>query len=188
MADILLSFFPDPACKLKGMWIRRALKLPTASAGSIVEQRLHQAVVHAFTALQSLLQSRDDHATTLLSPRFVACVAIYLHLQDGHCRERMSVWQPLRVQEHSTRVRKSTTRLKSYVPSEQLGDDENSPLSQFPRCCQHLTAALDHQVHPIATPPVLCWLCGAGFLSWQALIRHTREAHGYYAEARKHLF
>ena len=134
--EILLSFFHDPACKLKGMWIRRALKLPTASEDSIVEQRLQQAVAHAFTVLQSLLHSRDDHAATLLSPRFVACVAIYLHLQDDHCRERMSVWQPLRLQEHSTRVRKSTTRLKSYVPSEQLGDDENSPLSQFPRCCQ----------------------------------------------------
>ena len=40
----------------------------------------------------------------------------------------------------------------------------------------------------MATPPVLCWLCGAGFLSWQALYRHTRSAHGDWAEYRKHLF
>ena len=34
---------------------------------------------------------------------------------------------------------------------------------------------------------MLCWLCGAGFLSWQALYRHTRAAHADYAEYRKHL-
>ena len=43
-------------------------------------------------------------------------------------------------------------------------------------------------MHPVATPPLLCWLCGAGFLSWQALYRHTRAAHADYAEYRKHLF
>ena len=31
-------------------------------------------------------------------------------------------------------------------------------------------------------------MCGAGFLSWQALIRHCESKHGDYAEYRKHLF
>ena len=82
----------------------------------------------------------------------------------------------------------STWMIKRYVSSEQLGEDENTPLAQFPRCCEHLTADLNPEVHAVATPPVLCWLCGAGFLSQQALYRHTRATHGDYAEYRKHLF
>ena len=78
--------------------------------------------------------------------------------------------------------------LKRYVTSEQLGEDGKSPLSQFPRCLEHLTSSLDPEVHAVATPPVLCWLCGAGFLSREAHYRHAREAHGDYAEYRKHLF
>ena len=78
--------------------------------------------------------------------------------------------------------------LKRYVTSDKLGEDANSPLSQFPRCCEQLTSSLDPEVHAVATPPLLCWLCGAGFLSRQALYRHTRAAHGGYAEYRKHLF
>ena len=86
------------------------------------------------------------------------------------------------------RCRAPTWQMKRYVSSEQLGDDENMPLLGFPRCCKHLAYDLDPEVHAIATPPVLCWLCGAGFLSQQALYRHAREAHGDYAEYRKHLF
>ena len=65
---------------------------------------------------------------------------------------------------------------------------KHTPLLGFPRCCKHLTNDLEPEVHAIATPPVLCWLCGAGFLSQQAFYRHAREAHGDYAEYRKHLF
>ena len=42
--------------------------------------------------------------------------------------------------------------------------------------------------NPIATPPVLCWLCGAVFLSWEAFYRHCRLAHCDLAEYRKHRF
>ena len=78
--------------------------------------------------------------------------------------------------------------MPSTVTWVQLGEDTNSPLFQFPRCCEHLTSSLDPEVHAIATPPVLCWLCGAGFSSKNALYRHARAAHGDYAEYRKHLF
>ena len=180
--NILFSFFYDPACNhIKGMWLRRALKLTRQAEDSVVEKQLQQAVAHAFTVLQSLFNTRDAHATALISPRFVACAALFLHLQDGHCKEAVDAWQPFRVQERSARATKSTTMFKRYVTSEQLGEDGDSPLSQFPRCCDHLTSSLDPEAHAVASPPVLCWLCGAGFLSHQALYRHARQAHGDHA-------
>ena len=78
--------------------------------------------------------------------------------------------------------------MKRYVCSQQLGECPKTPLTHFPRCCERLTSDLDPEVHAVATPPVLCWLCGAGFLSQEAFYRHTRETHGDYAEYRKHLF
>ena len=128
------------------MWLRRALKLTQQSEDSVVEERLQHAVVHAFTVLQSLFNERDEHVATLISPRFVACAALFLHLQDCHHKDAVGAWQPFRVQERSARAAKSLTMLKRYVTSEQLGNDENSPLSQFPRCCEHLAVQLDPQV------------------------------------------
>ena len=187
--EVLTSFYHDPACNhIKGKWLRRALKLGLHAEDSEVETQLQQAVAHVFTVLQSLLGNKLADATLPLSPRFVACAALFLHLQDSHCTTALGAWQSLCVQERSARARTSTTRLKRYVTSEQLGEEMNSPLSQFPRCVEHLTSSLDPEVHAVATPPVLCWVCGAGFLSQQALFRHTRAAHGDYAEYRKHLF
>ena len=77
---------------------------------------------------------------------------------------------------------------KRYVASKQLGEDTGSLLCQLPRYCEHLAVQFDPEMHPVATPPVLCWLCGSGFLSWQALYHHTRATHGDYAEYRKDLF
>ena len=173
---------------IRDRWLRGALKLSKHTEDNVVEEQLQRAVAHAFTVLQSLMITRDAHAKVLMPQRFVACVAVFLHLQDMHCTETLGAWQPFRVQARSAGATKSTTMLKRYVTSEQLGEDGNPPLSQFPRCCEHLTSSLEPEVHPVATPPVLCWLCGAGFLSLQALYRHAREVHGDYAEYRKHLF
>ena len=53
--EILLNFLQDPACNhIKGMWLRRALKLTRQAEDSVVEKQLQQAVAHAFTVLQSL--------------------------------------------------------------------------------------------------------------------------------------
>ena len=41
---------------------------------------------------------------------------------------------------------------------------------------------------PVASPPVMCWICGEGFLHNGALFKHCSEAHGDYAEYRKRLF
>ena len=41
---------------------------------------------------------------------------------------------------------------------------------------------------PVASPPVMCWICGEGFLHNGALLEHCYQAHGDYAEYRKRLF
>ena len=164
------------------------MKLSEQCEDSVVEERLLHVVDHAFTVLQSLCNQNGEHATASITPRFVACAALFLHLQDYHYTQKVDDWQPFHVQHRSSRASQSTGRLKRYVTSEQLGEDINSPLTQFPRCCEHLTSTLNPEVHAIATPPMLCWLRGAGFVSTHALFRHTRTAHGDYAEYRKHLF
>jgi hypothetical protein len=96
--EILLRFSRDPACNgIKGKWLRNALKLTRHVEDSVVEKRLEHAVAHAFTVLQSLFNERGEHAAAPISSRFVACAALFLHLQDSHCKERLGSWQPFRV-------------------------------------------------------------------------------------------
>jgi len=40
----------------------------------------------------------------------------------------------------------------------------------------------------VASPPVMCWICGEGFLHNGALQKHCCAQHGDYAEYRKRLF
>ena len=40
----------------------------------------------------------------------------------------------------------------------------------------------------VASPPVMCWICGEGFLSNGCLKEHCEKHHGDYAEYRKRLF
>ena len=40
----------------------------------------------------------------------------------------------------------------------------------------------------VASPPVMCWICGEGFLHNGTLFKHCVAAHGDYAEYRKRLF
>ena len=40
----------------------------------------------------------------------------------------------------------------------------------------------------VASPPVMCWICGKGFTHNRALFNHCAKSHGDYAEYRKRLF
>ena len=40
---------------------------------------------------------------------------------------------------------------------------------------------------PVASPPVMCWICGEGFAHNGAFRQHCSDAHGGYAEYRKRL-
>ena len=38
---------------------------------------------------------------------------------------------------------------------------------------------------PVPSPPVMCWICGEGFLHNMALLKHFSKKHGDYAEYRR---
>ena len=40
---------------------------------------------------------------------------------------------------------------------------------------------------PVASPPVMCWICGEGFTHNNAFFQHCTRAHGGYAEYLKRL-
>ena len=107
------DFFHDSMCNgAKAVWLRIALGLKSNSENSVVEEHLRNASVHVVTVLQSLVSNRNDATDIVLSPRLVACVALFLYLQDQHCKEALGDWQPFRVQERSARCTQSTGTLK----------------------------------------------------------------------------
>ena len=71
---ILLDFFHDSSnSHAKARWLRRAMKLPKQCDDELVEERLKRAVAECFVLLQSRV---------LVSPRYIACAALFLHLQS----------------------------------------------------------------------------------------------------------
>ena len=109
VTDVLLVF-RDPACShTKASWLRRAMKLTQKCEDSVVEERLQCSVAHTFSVLQSLLSASGEHASALVSSRFIACVVLFLHLQDTHTKGSLGAWQPCRMQERSASAKKSQT-------------------------------------------------------------------------------
>ena len=79
--EVLLAFFHDPSgLHAKARWLRRAMKLPQQCDDALVEERLQRAVADCFVLLQSLLSNSCENTAVLLSPRYIACVALFLSL------------------------------------------------------------------------------------------------------------
>ncbi len=184
---ILLEFLNDPRDNnAKARWLRQAMatrgvKLDAQS----ITQSLGTAVEDCFAMLQSKLIQNVHSASVELSARYVATVALFLYLQSLHRNQEFGRWQAWTLQELS--AASSSGKPKPYVTADMLGSDNSSPLSTFPSVYANMSLNLDPKIHPIASPPVICWQCGAGFLSQQDVARHTQAEHGGYAEYRKHL-
>ena len=72
--DVLFTFFHDSSdSHAKARWLRRAMKLPKQCDDELVEERLQRAVADCFVLLQGRV---------LVSARYIACVALFLHLQS----------------------------------------------------------------------------------------------------------
>ena len=136
--------------------------------------------------LQSHLDDTLQSTSLELPTRYVATLALFLYLQSLERNHKFGSWQAWTVQE--LYAASSSDKLKPYVTADMLGSDDSSPLSAFPSVYANTASNLDPKVHPLASPPVICWQCGAGFLSQQSLARHAHAEHGGYAEYRKHLF
>ena len=136
--------------------------------------------------LQSHLDYTLESASLELSTRYVSTVALSLYLQSLQRNQEFGGWQAWTVQELS--AASSSSKPRPYVTADMFGSDDSSPLSAFPSVYATTASNLDPKVHPLASPPVICWQCGAGFLSQQGLARHAHAEHGGYAEYRKHIF
>ena len=92
---------------------------------------------------------------------------------------------------------------KSYLPVDRCGELSELAADKLPAFYNRLLAecqaansdgAEQPVVHssdlmvPVASPPVMCWLCGDGFTHTDALVKHCKANHGDYAECRKRLF
>ena len=91
---------------------------------------------------------------------------------------------------------------KSYLPVDRCGELSELVADKLPAFYNRLLAecrtansdgAEQPVVHssdlmvPVASPPVMCWLCGDGFTHTDALVKHCKANHGDYAEYRKRL-
>ena len=91
---------------------------------------------------------------------------------------------------------------KQYTPQEKCGADvelaANTLPAYFARLADsgaqfvlssssagHAAAVTPDLMLPVATPPVMCWICGEGFTHNGAFFKHCSDAHGGYAEYRK---
>ena len=186
--QILLEFLNDPRdSNAKARWLHRAVITSGKKFDAqVLADRFETAVEDCFAVLQSQLDYTLQSPSLELSTRYVATVALFLYLQNLQRNHKFGSWQAWTVQELS--AASSSDRLGPYVTADMLGSDDSSPLSAFPSVYANTASNLDPNVHPLASPPVMCWQCGAGFLSQQGLARHAHAEHGGYAECRKHIF
>ena len=83
---------------------------------------------------------------------------------------------------------------KQYTPQDACGEDVELAANRLPAyfsrlpgsAAQPADAASDLML-PVASPPVMCWICGEGFTHNGAFYQHCTDAHGGYAEYRKRL-
>lgn len=83
-------------------------------------------------------------------------------------------------------------RGKRYLSEDQCGKDVELTANRMPAYWRRMQDSVEQPVEDlalaIASPPVMCWICGEGFLHNGALFKHCGLAHGDYAEYRKRLF
>ena len=86
---------------------------------------------------------------------------------------------------------------KQYLPQECCGEDVELAANRMPAYWERMRATADEDDAQraeelyslaIASPPVMCWICGEGFLDNPSLGKHCDKKHGDYAEYRKRLF
>ena len=87
---------------------------------------------------------------------------------------------------------------KTYIDAEAVGPDVVLAANRMPAywrrlegnleqpACEDDTSVLNSLV--VATPPVMCFTSGEGFLNNLGLKKHCKRHHGDYAEYRKRLF
>ena len=186
--DVLQEFFSDPySAYLNKRWLEDVLNVPKQS------RQDPEYLPKIFeTTVDEFVQDVSGNTLTrlALSKHTVAVLALYhriLITWQTKRRGPMFLGPVFRMLANS----EGTSR-KQYLPEDQCGEDVELAANRMPAYWTRLQETAERPVDdlslPVASPPVMCWICGEGFLHNGALFKHCGEAHGDYAEYRKRLF
>ena len=144
------------------------------------------------TAVADFVQDLRDNAVTALSlsARALASLALYRHILIAAQKQRkgpMILGPIVRLLANANGAAR-----KQYLPEDLCGEDVELTANRMPAYWRRLQSSAEQPVDDlslaVASPPVMCWICGEGFLHNGALFKHCCEHHGDYAEYRKRLF
>jgi len=173
------------SCRVKQRWLVNALRIPERSQED-------EAVLHSL--LDKLVDdfcSDLSFGPTKRSKHGLATCALYRHLLIANAPKPKCAPLPLGP---ALRLLANAggSRGKQYLPQNLCGDDVELTANGMPAYWRRLQDSAarpsDDSSLAVASPPVMCWICGEGFLYNGALLKHCCEAHGDYAEYRKRLF
>ena len=172
--DVLSYAMKNPAEHLRtissaelkrGDAIAQCVLMPSAAAALIAKD-----------FFDFVLQHNLAHTMASMSPEQITIIALFL----GHLRRK----PPQRV--HISERLDLLQRKVSYTPATEIVSPEIPHFLRF-ELEQSGAAARAHSSTPTIQAPVICQLCGAGFLSPKDLWAHAAKEHHSWAEARKRL-
>ena len=143
------------------------------------------------TAVDDFMQDIHANAVTglTLSKRALAGLALYRHILVAAKEKRggpLLLGPIFRLLSNATGMAR-----KQYLPEARCGDDVELAANCMPAYWRRMQDSVEQPVEDltlaVASPPVMCWICGEGFLHNGALFKHCSAAHGDYAEYRKRL-
>ena len=146
-------------------WILDVLKAPNQQKGNV--ENLPQVLE---TLVDDFVQdfSADNAATRCSYPkRTLAMLAVYRYilvtLQSERKRGPMLLGPIFRLLTNA-----HGNRGKTYLPQHMCGEDAELAANRMPAYWTRLQGSAEQSVDdlrlPIATPPVMCWICGEGFV------------------------
>ena len=185
--QVLQDFFDDDySVGANRRWLLRVLRVPSQSKKDpeyITE--LFRSIVADF-----INERGSDDGPLNLSKHSLAMLALYRHILVITQTKRqgpMLLGPIFRLMSNSL-----GHRGKQYLPEDQCGEDVELTANRMPAYWREMQESVEEPDEnlqlAVASPPVMCWICGEGFLHNGALFKHCGEKHGDYAEYRKRLF
>ena len=200
VCEVLQQFYNDSyAQHLKQDWLLKALKIP--------EARRHDVDYIAellSTATEDFFLHAQQHGITAtpFTKHTLATCSLFRLLLTVHKPPKVVILRFGPTLRLLANLRSQCC--KQYTPQEKCGADvelaANTLPAYFGRLADsgaqsvlssssagHPAAVTPDLMLPVATPPVMCWICGEGFTHNGAFLKHCSDAHGDYAEYRKRL-
>ena len=170
-------------------WFLGIMKVPTQSKGDLeyITKMFETVVEHFFDDI------RINTITGLsLSKRTLATLALYHRLLVAVHKQKHAPFTLAPICRLLANA--AGKRGKQYLPENVCGDDVYLAANQMPAYWTRMTISEHGAAQPedltlsVATPPVMCWICGEGFMNNAGLFQHCCNKHGDCAEYRKRLF